>query len=144
MDRETALAGAEDPPFQNFFIYPERSLKFRMHTAHIKWNTMIVATGDKTDNRWQRVVPGDKLTTGDDEVQRVTTGDHGVKVQQTCFFYLIYPATPGVPASIWIFHVNQDPPAIMYELVEFDELVIFLVVHLRVINQNSIWNWFFW
>ena len=46
---------------------------------------MIVTTGDKTDNRRQRVVPGEKLTTGDDGVQRVTTGDDGVKVQQTCF-----------------------------------------------------------
>ena len=45
------------------------------------------------------MVPGDKLTTGDDGVQRVTTGDDGVKVQQT-FFYVIYPATPGIPASI--------------------------------------------
>ena len=89
MDRETALAGERRPPlFKTFFIYQDRSLKFRMHTAHIKWNTMIVTTGDKTDNRWQRVVPGDKLTTGDDGVQRVTTGDDGVKVQQTRFFTL--------------------------------------------------------
>ena len=35
---------------------------------------MIVTTGDKTDNRWQWVVPGDKLTKGDEGVQRVTTG----------------------------------------------------------------------
>ena len=47
-----------------------------------------MTTGDKTDNRWQRVVPGDKLTTGDDGVQRVTTGDDGVKVQQKYFFTL--------------------------------------------------------
>ena len=82
------LLGAESPPFQNFFIYQDRSLKFGMHTAQIKWNTMIVTTGDKTDNRWQRVVPGDKLTMGDDGVQQVTTGDDGVKLQQTRFFTL--------------------------------------------------------
>ena len=35
------------------------------------------------------MVPGDKLTTGDDGVQRVTTGNDGVKVQQTFFFTLI-------------------------------------------------------
>ena len=82
--------GAEGPPFQNFFIYQDRSLKFRMHTAHIKWNTMIVTTGDKTDNRWKRVVPGDKLTTGDGGVQRVTMDDDRVKLQQTCFFFTLF------------------------------------------------------
>ena len=51
---------------------------------------MIVTTGDKTDNRWQRVVPGDKLTTGDDGVQRMTTGDDGVKVQQICFVFFYF------------------------------------------------------
>ena len=49
---------------------------------------MIVTTGDKTNNRWQRGVPGDKLTSGNDGVQRVTTGDDRVKVQQTRFFTL--------------------------------------------------------
>ena len=90
MDRVTALAGGRRPPFSKLFIYLDTSLKFRMHTSHIKRNTMIVTTGDKTDKRWQREVPGDKLTTDDDEVQRVTTGDDGVKVQQTCFFFTLF------------------------------------------------------
>ena len=84
------LRGAEGPPFQNFFIYQDRSLKFGMHTAHIKWNTMIVTTGDKTNNRWQRGVPGDKLTSGNDGVQRVTTGDDRVQVQHTFFSTLFF------------------------------------------------------
>ena len=88
------LRRAEGPPFQNYFIYLDKSLKFRMHTAQIKWNPMIVATGDKTDNRWRRLLPGNKLTMGDGGVQRVTMGDDGVKVQKHVF-YPVYPATLG-------------------------------------------------
>ena len=27
-------------PFQNFFVYQDRRLKFGMHIVHKKWNTM--------------------------------------------------------------------------------------------------------
>ena len=75
----------------------------------------------KDDNGWQGVVTGDDgssqvissgngqqwVTTGYNGWQgwqRVTTGDDKVQVQHECiFFYLIYPATPGIPASIYIF-----------------------------------------
>ena len=49
MGRGTALGGAEGPPFQNFSIYQDRSLKF---SAHI-WSKMIcVYVGDNLNGPW--------------------------------------------------------------------------------------------
>ena len=56
MGRGTALGGAEGPPFQFFFIYQDRSLKFG---AHI-WSEMICIYVGENLNGCETAHAGDR------------------------------------------------------------------------------------